>query len=116
MNGRGDPSLQLFKNLMVYNRELHQHLSRWAARPLHLIYNQMTSQLDILTQINLDDLVSSFGWQKLPLLAAILRGLFAKPARKFAGQMVEFDNLVGQVGLSEASCRFLQKHYIQDLR
>ena len=76
----------------------------------------MTSQLDTLTQINLDDLVSSFGWQKLPLLAAILRGLFAKPARKFAGQMVEFDNFVGQVGLSEASCRFLQKHYIQDLR
>ncbi len=76
----------------------------------------MPSQLDTLTQINLDDLVSSFGWQRRPLLAAMLRGLFARPARKFAGQMVEFDNLVGQVGLSEASCRILQKRYISDLR
>lgn len=76
----------------------------------------MTSQLDTLTQINLDDLVTSFGWQKQPLLAAALRALFFKPARKFAQQMVEFDTLVGQVGLSEASCRFLQRHYIRDLR
>ncbi len=76
----------------------------------------MTSQLDTLTQINLDDLVTSFGWQKLPLLAAMLRALFARPARKFAEQMVEFDNLVGEAGLSQASCRFLQRHYIQDLR
>lgn len=76
----------------------------------------MTSQLDTLTQINLDDLVTSFGWQKQPLLAAALRALFFKPARKFAQQMAEFDTLVGQVGLSEASCRFLQRHYIRDLR
>jgi hypothetical protein len=76
----------------------------------------MHSQLDTLTQINLDDLVTSFGWQEQPLLAAALRALFANPARKFAQQMVDFDTLVGQVGLSEASCRFLQKHYIKDLR
>src|ERR1043165_5459987 len=100
---------------MVYNRTAQKLYPRGGS-PLRNMNNQMTSQLDILTQINLDDLVSSFGWQKIPPLAAILRGLFAKPARKFAGQMVEFDNLVGQVGLSEASCRFLQKHYIQDLR
>ncbi len=101
---------------MVYNRATQKSFSPLAGSPLQTIKTQMTSQLDTLTQINLDDLVSSFGWQKLPLLAAILRGLFAKPARKFAGHMVEFDNLVGQVGLSQASCRFLQKHYIQDLR
>ncbi len=76
----------------------------------------MTSQLDTLTQITLDDLVTSFGWQKQPLLAAVLRFLFFKPARKFAQQMMEFDTLTGQVGLSEASCRFLQRHYIKDLR
>lgn len=76
----------------------------------------MSSQLDTLTQINLDDLVSSFGWQKQPLLAAVLRVLFARPARKFAQQMVEYDHLVGEVGLSTASCRFLQTHYIKDLR
>lgn len=76
----------------------------------------MTSQLDTLTQINLDDLVTSFGWQKYPLLPAVLRAFFAKPARKFAQQMVEFDTLTGKVGLSEAACRFLQNRYIKDLR
>ena len=73
-------------------------------------------QLDTLTQINLDDLVSSFGWQNQPLLASIVRALFIKPARKFARQMVQYDDLVGQVGLNKASYQFLQKHYISDLR
>jgi 1-acyl-sn-glycerol-3-phosphate acyltransferase len=74
------------------------------------------SQLDTLTQINLDDLVSSFGWQDYPVPAALVRTLFNGSARKFAQQMVEYDDLVGRVGLSEASCRFLQSHYIHDLR
>ncbi len=69
-----------------------------------------------LTQINLDDLVASFGWQDQPFLAALLRKFFIGPAQKFARQVVEYDKLVGQVGLSDASCRFLQKHYIHDLR
>lgn len=72
-------------------------------------------QVTTLTQINLDDLVSSFGWQRRPLLAAILRGLFVKPAQKFAKQMVEYDDLVGQVGLHEASCQILQTRYISGL-
>ncbi len=79
------------------------------------LYN-MPSQLDTLTRINLDDLVSSFGWQTRPLLAAILRGLFIWPAREFARQMVEYDNLVGQVGLNQASCKILQRRYVDDLR
>src|SRR5512138_1308514 len=76
----------------------------------------MTSPLDALTQINLDDLVASFGWQDQPLLAAVLRKLFMGPSRKFARQVVGYDDLVGRVGLSDASCRFLQRHYIHDLR
>src|SRR5215216_1421393 len=76
----------------------------------------MSSQIDTLTRINLDDLVASFGWQNQPLPAALLRGLFIRPARKFARQIVEYDNLVGQMGLNEASCQFLQTHYIHDLR
>ena len=74
------------------------------------------SQLETLTQINLDDLVSSFGWQDQPLLASMVRATFNNPARTFAQQMVEYDNLVGQVGLSEASCKTLQTRYIHDLR
>jgi len=77
----------------------------------------MTSrQLDTLTQINLDDLVSSFGWEKYPLLASALRRVFIHPAQKFAHHMVEFDNAVGQVGLGEAARQVLRKRYIQDLR
>lgn len=76
----------------------------------------MPSQTDTLTRINLDDLVSSFGWEGYPLFASVLRRLFARPARKFANQMVEFDTLVGRVGLAEASRRILQKNYVRDVR
>ena len=77
----------------------------------------MTSeQLDALTQINLDDLVSSFGWEKYPMLASALCRLFIRPAKTFARHMVEFDNTVGQVGLSEAARQVLRARYVQDLR
>ena len=75
-----------------------------------------SSQLEILTQINLYDLVSSFGWEKYPLLASSLRFLFATPARKFASQMIEFDNAVGQINLAEASKFIMHKHYVSDVR
>jgi hypothetical protein len=76
----------------------------------------MPSQLDTLTQINLDDLVSSFGWEKQPLLASMLRRLFIGTARKFANQMVEFDNVVGQTNLAEASRTIMRKLYVHDVR
>jgi hypothetical protein len=75
-----------------------------------------TTQLDILTRINLDDLVASFGWEKRPVLASILKLLFVKPARKFAEQMVEFDHAVGKLGLAEASRRIMKNRYVQDVR
>jgi 1-acyl-sn-glycerol-3-phosphate acyltransferase len=83
--------------------------------PIALAGSQRTAY-DNLTRINLDDLVSSFGWQSYPLPAAILRGLFIHPARTFARQILEYDNQVGQVGLHTASRRILQSRYIQDLR
>jgi len=73
------------------------------------------SQLDTLTQINLDDLVSSFGWKRYPLLASMLRRAFVNLAQKFASQVVDFDNLVGQLGLSEASRTIMRKSYVQDV-
>ena len=76
----------------------------------------MPSQLDTLTQINLDDLVSSFGWEQQPLLASTLRRLFIKPARKFARQMVDFDNNVVKIGLAEASRQILRQRYVYDVR
>lgn len=76
----------------------------------------MPSQLDTLTQINLDDLVSSIGWEKQPVLASFLQNLFRAPARKFARQVVDFDNDVGQFNLAEASRRLMQKYYVKDVR
>lgn len=74
------------------------------------------SQLDALTYINLNDLVASFGWQDFPPLAWLTRHTFLGPARKFARQMVEFDNLVGQSSLAQASRTILQKQYVRDVR
>lgn len=64
-----------------------------------------------LTQIALDDLISSFGCQLHPRLTWILRRAFAAPARTFARQMVEFDADVARLGLPDAARR-TQRHYI----
>lgn len=74
------------------------------------------SQLDTLTRINLDDLVASFGWERHPALAAILRTTFAGTARKFAGQMVEFDNVVEGMSLAQASRMIMRNQYVRDVR
>jgi len=76
----------------------------------------MSSQLDTLVQINLDDLVSSFGWEQQPLLASTLRRLFLRPAKKFAQQMVDFDNSVGKTGLADASRQIMCQRYVHDVR
>ena len=75
----------------------------------------MPSVVDTLTQINLNDLVSAFGWQHQPLLASPLRQLFIKPGRIFAHQMSDFDSALGAHGLVDAS-RLTIKHYVRDLR
>src|SRR5688572_26322488 len=73
------------------------------------------SNVDILTQINLDDLVASFGWQNRPLLARLSRKLFMSPAQTFAHQMSEFDSAIGSQGLVRAS-RLALRHYVRDIR
>ncbi len=76
----------------------------------------MPSQLDTLTQINLDDLVSSFGWERRPLLASSLRRLFINPAGKFAQQIADYDINVGRTDLVEASRQIMRKYYVKDIR
>jgi hypothetical protein len=71
--------------------------------------------LSTLTQINLDDLVSAFGWENHPMLAWMLRGIFKGSAGKFAKVMLEFDDGVGSAGLAYAARRMLRK-YTQDVR
>ena len=71
--------------------------------------------LHTLTQINLDDLVSSFGWQNQSLSARNLRWIFHKPAQTFAKFMLEFDTAIGERGLVDAA-RLALTHYVRDVR
>lgn len=68
-----------------------------------------------LTAINLNDLISSFGWQDRRLLRGAARALLRNPAQAFARQIVEFDTAVGNAGLVDAS-RHTLSHYVRDVR
>ena len=75
----------------------------------------MTSNFDALTEINLDDLVSSFGWQDSPLLARLLRFVFRKPAQAFARHVIEYEEVVGKHGIVEGGWN-LARRYVKDIR
>ncbi len=75
----------------------------------------MFANIDVLKQINLDDLVSSFGWQNRPLLARFLRRTFVRPAQTFAQQVADFDSDVGTHGLVESARRTI-RNYVHDIR
>jgi len=49
------------------------------------------------------------------MLSALLRALFHEPARKFARQMLAFDDLVGERGLAQAARQTLA-HYVREVR
>ena len=69
--------------------------------------SESTDQLERLTQINLDDLSSSLGWEGWRPGRRAAGALFRWPARQFARQMVQFDEDVGALGLQESARRFL---------
>ncbi|MBI2759238.1 MAG: hypothetical protein HYX49_11240 [Chloroflexi bacterium] len=75
----------------------------------------MSSPIDALTQTNLDDLVSAFGFQNRPALARAARRLFHAPAHKFAQQILDFDSAIGVNGLVEAARR-TERLYARDVR
>src|SRR5512142_81902 len=75
----------------------------------------MADALDILTEINLDDLVNAFGLQRQVSLARLVRRVFVRPARDFAGQMLAFDANVGARGIAEAAC-LAERLYVRDVR
>src|ERR1700722_13749282 len=72
--------------------------------------------LDALTQINLDDLIGSFGWTGRPLLAPLLRRIYRSEARTFAQQMLEFDDAAGHTGLWAAARQALAALCVRELR
>lgn len=75
----------------------------------------MTSNFEALTKINLDDLVSSFGWQDRPLLAGLLRILFRKPAQTFARHMLDYDEITGAHGMADGGWNLIRR-YVNGLR
>lgn len=75
----------------------------------------MNSNFEALTEINLDDLISSFGWQDSPLLSRLLRFIFRKPAQKFARQVIEYEETVGAHGIVAGGWN-LSRRYVKDIR
>jgi hypothetical protein len=73
------------------------------------------NQLSSLKEINLDDLITSFGAQDHRTFAWILRTLFQKPAQRFAEIMLDFDSTAAKYGLVEAA-RLTQRHFVRDVR
>jgi hypothetical protein len=70
---------------------------------------------DALTEINLDDLVTAFGWQHRPALRSSLRLVFRGAASRFAARMLAFDRQVGLTGLPQAARKTLPG-FVKDVR
>ncbi len=75
----------------------------------------MTSPLETLTQINLDDLINALGIQKHPTLTRITRFCVSRAARKFAKQMIDFDSMAGTRWFGKAA-RLTERLYVRDVR
>lgn len=73
------------------------------------------TNVETLTQINLDDLISSFGWQNRPFLARLLRYTLVYPPLAFARQIAEFDSNIATYGLVKAA-RLALRHYTNNLQ
>ena len=68
------------------------------------------SQLDTLTEINIQDFLVAFGLENLPWGRRALQALCWLPARRFANQIASYDRMVGEEGLRSASRRILNSY------
>jgi len=76
----------------------------------------MSCPLDALTELNLDDLMTSFGCDKQWLISQVLRRVFRGAATTFAAQMAAFDTAVGErAQLAGAAQALLGAYYIKAL-
>jgi putative hemolysin len=73
------------------------------------------SQLDALTQINLQDAIESFGLSHVRCGRRPLSWLFWPAARQFAHQIATYDQIVGQHGLPTGA-EWLLKRYLHQLQ
>lgn len=67
------------------------------------------AQLETLTRVNVQDLLVSFGLENVSRGRAALEVLARLPARRFAHQMVAFDQRVARDGLGPASVATVQR-------
>ena len=82
---------------------LHSKCGSWIIFGWMVNPNNLFDMNNSLTKINLDDLVTAFGWQGHAFPREFLRLAFRRPAAKFADQMQAFDGQVGLVGLPEGA-------------
>lgn len=67
-----------------------------------------------LVEINIEDMLISFGMEKWRAARRIARGLFDYPARKFARHVLDFDRTVARGGLTAGSQQMLHE-YVRSL-
>jgi len=68
------------------------------------------SQLDTLTEINIQDFLVAFGLSNPGWGRGALQTLCWLPARRFAHQIAQYDRMVGEQGLGPASQQFLSAY------
>lgn len=65
--------------------------------------------VEALIRINLDDVMSAFGWEGVQRGRRLLEWPFRLPATRFAHLALDFDVKVAELGLSDGSRHFLQR-------
>lgn len=83
------------------------------ARAAHLSARQ--HQLATLTEVNIDDLLSGLGLGDVRRLRPLLRGACRALARRFARQVIAYDDRVGAEGL-RAGGAWAVRHFTRDLQ
>lgn len=68
-----------------------------------------------LFEVNIDDILSAFGWQGVPALRSLVRRLARGPALRFAGEMTMFDDMVETSGVA-AAARYLLAAYVRGVQ
>ncbi|MEW6178424.1 MAG: 1-acyl-sn-glycerol-3-phosphate acyltransferase [Chloroflexota bacterium] len=63
-----------------------------------------------LVEINIDDMLISFGIRRFGFARPFFKRLFDYPARKFARHILDFDRQVAEEGLTKASQRLLREY------
>ncbi len=62
--------------------------------------NTGETQLEMLTRLNAQDLITAFRLDQVPLVHPLMQGLARIPARRFSRQLQQVDQLIGEQGLA----------------